>query len=59
MKTVVGQVATGDKFFDRPGDIRNLWQKIKNGSNILLSAPRRTGKTSILYNEPISKLLKI
>jgi hypothetical protein len=49
MKNVVGQVATGDKFFDRPGDIKNLWQKIKNGSNILLSAPRRTGKTSILY----------
>lgn len=50
MKNVVGQVVTGEKFFNRKEDIRKLWEKIKSGSSILLSAPRRTGKTSILYN---------
>ena len=50
MKNVVGQVVTGEKFFNRKDDIRKLWEKIKSGSSILLSAPRRTGKTSILYN---------
>ena len=49
MKNVVGQVVTGEKFFNRKKNIRKLWDKIKNGSSILLSAPRRTGKTSILY----------
>jgi uncharacterized protein len=49
MKNIVGQVATGEKFFNRKEDIKKLWEKIRNGSNVLLSAPRRTGKTSILY----------
>lgn len=49
MKNIVGQVATGEKFFNRKEDIKKLWGKIRNGSNVLLSAPRRTGKTSILY----------
>ncbi|HPS30332.1 MAG TPA: ATP-binding protein [bacterium] len=50
MKNVVGQVVTGEKFFNRKEDIRKLWEKIKSGSSVLLSAPRRTGKTSILYH---------
>ncbi len=49
MKNIVGQVATGEKFFNRKNDIRKLWGKIRSGSNVLISAPRRTGKTSILY----------
>ena len=49
MKNIVGQVATGEKFFNRKNDIRKLWEKIRSGSNVLISAPRRTGKTSILY----------
>lgn len=48
MKNVVGQVVRGNKFFDKTKNISNLWKKLKNGSNILLIAPRRIGKTSLL-----------
>lgn len=49
MDGVVGQVARGDKFYNRNDEITKLWNKIESGSNILISAPRRVGKTSIMY----------
>ena len=50
INTIIGQVATGNNFFPRVNIINNIWEKINTGSNILLVAPRRVGKTSILYN---------
>ncbi|MCF7859555.1 MAG: ATP-binding protein [Candidatus Cloacimonetes bacterium] len=49
INTIVGQAATGDNFYNRPKLINDIWRIIKSGSNLLLVAPRRVGKTSILY----------
>ena len=48
INTIVGQVASGDDFYNRPKLIEDLWNRIESGSNILLSAPRRVGKSSLL-----------
>ena len=48
IKIIVGQVAAGDDFFNRKNEINILWQRIISGSNIILSAPRRVGKTSLV-----------
>ncbi|MBI9066368.1 MAG: ATP-binding protein [Salinivirgaceae bacterium] len=48
MNTIIGQAATGDKFYIRKKLIERLWRKIEAENNILLSAPRRIGKTSIM-----------
>lgn len=46
--TMVGQAARGDKFFKREVEIEKILRQIENGRNILISAPRRIGKTSIM-----------
>ena len=38
IKIIVGQVATGDDFFNRKNEINILWQRILSGSNIILKA---------------------
>ncbi|CAN2043320.1 ATP-binding protein [Candidatus Magnetomoraceae bacterium gMMP-1] len=49
MRNIVGQAVSGDDFFDRPKEIKKLWKAISSGSHVLISAPRRVGKTSILF----------
>jgi AAA+ ATPase superfamily predicted ATPase len=39
----------GDDFFERPVEVNKLWKAIEGGSHILLAAPRRVGKTSLLH----------
>ncbi len=48
MKIKVGQTVRGKDFFPREKEILRLWKKIENGNNILISAPRRVGKTSLM-----------
>ncbi len=50
MKTCIGSPARGEKFFYRKKLIDKAWDKIENGSNILIVAPRRVGKTSIMFH---------
>lgn len=50
IETKIGQSARGDNFYRREHKIEELWRKIESGSNILMVAPRRVGKTSMLYN---------
>jgi AAA+ ATPase superfamily predicted ATPase len=46
-----GRPADGkDKYFERPNIENKIWFKIKQKENLLLAAPRRTGKSSILKN---------
>jgi AAA+ ATPase superfamily predicted ATPase len=49
LKSVVGQAVSGEDFFDRPKEIKKLRKAINSGSHILISAPRRVGKTSLMY----------
>ena len=44
----LGNVATGDKFYLRNDIIEDIWSELKKGNSILLAAPRRVGKTSVM-----------
>ena len=47
MKLSIGNPVQGDDFFDREKELRLLWDKLPR-EHILMLAPRRIGKTSIL-----------
>ena len=47
-KIIIGKEATGDYYFVREDLENEIWEEIKKGNNILLVAPRRVGKTSIM-----------
>lgn len=49
MKNIVGQAVRGRDFWDRKSELAKIWQAIENGTHPLLVAPRRVGKTSIMY----------
>lgn len=49
MKNIVGQAVRGKDFWDRKSELAKIWQAIENGTHPLLAAPRRVGKTSIMY----------
>lgn len=48
MRNITGAPVEHDDFFDRPSDLQRLQRELANGSNILLTAPRRVGKTSLV-----------
>jgi uncharacterized protein len=48
IKIIAGQVASGDDFFNRKKEVEILWKRIISGSNVVISAPRRVGKTSLV-----------
>ncbi len=50
MRIMTGQAARKENFWDREKELEDIWYKIHSGSHILLVAPRRVGKTSIMYN---------
>jgi len=45
---IIGPVAKGSNFFHRSDIVEEIWDKLKKGNSILLAAPRRVGKTSIM-----------
>jgi hypothetical protein len=47
VRNVTGSPVENEDFFDRPRDLSRLQREIDNGANILLTAPRRVGKTSV------------
>lgn len=50
MKNSVGQAVRGENFWNRENELASIWDAIDSGSHILLVAPRRVGKTSIMFN---------
>ncbi len=50
MNNSVGQAVRGKDFWKRESELASLWFAIESGSHILLVAPRRVGKTSIMFN---------
>ncbi len=49
MKNVIGTPARGDSFFQREREIRKILVRLEDGNNLQIAAPRRIGKTSILF----------
>lgn len=43
-----GQVAMGENYFPRPEEEAKVWRYLNRGSHLILLAPRRFGKTSLL-----------
>ncbi len=49
MRIITGHPARGPDFFNRENLIEVVWEKIESGSHILIVAPRRVGKTSLMF----------
>ena len=48
MRNITGSPVERSDFFDRPRDLARLRRELSNGANLLLTAPRRVGKTSLV-----------
>lgn len=48
LKREVGNWVSGDKFWGREVELQSFVEQLDEGANILLTAPRRTGKTSLM-----------
>lgn len=58
--SVIGQAARNENYLPRTNITDEIWRKLDSGSNLLLVAPRRVGKSSILFHlfdNPKEKLL--
>lgn len=49
MKNVIGQPARGEDFYKRTREVEQISESLSNGNNLQITAPRRVGKTSILW----------
>ena len=49
MKNIVGQIASKEDFYPRNKEIAIIIRNLQAGTHIQLTAPRRVGKSSILY----------
>lgn len=48
MRNITGLPVVGDDLYGRDYEIRRLWEKLEQGEHILMLAPRRVGKTSLM-----------
>lgn len=48
MKNIVGQTPRGKDFFPRNAIVERIYRRLEGGAHLFLSAPRRSGKTSIM-----------
>jgi uncharacterized protein len=47
-KIILGPVAIGDYYYKRQSIVDEIWNELDKGAFVLMSAPRRVGKTSIM-----------
>lgn len=50
MKNIIGNPARGNNFFPRVREVQKIIESLDNGNNLQITAPRRVGKTSILWH---------
>ena len=48
MRNVIGQAVVGDDLYGRDYELARLWETLEQGEHILMLAPRRVGKTSLM-----------
>ena len=48
MRNIIGQAVMGDDLYGRGYELDRLWELLANGEHILMLAPRRVGKTSLM-----------
>ncbi len=49
LRNVIGKPVRGNDFYDREVEQKRIWIDLQNRNNLLLLAPRRVGKSSLLY----------
>lgn len=47
---IIGNTATGNYYFPRPQIEADIWSEIKKGNHVLIAAPRRVGKSSVMVS---------
>ena len=50
MQNITGPPVTGDDLFGRKYELARLWEGLERGEHILMLAPRRVGKTSLMQS---------
>ena len=48
MRNVIGPPVMGDDLYGRQQEIDRLWSRLDGGEHLLMLAPRRVGKTSLM-----------
>ena len=48
MRNITGQAVVGDDLYGRGYELATLWERLEAGEHVLLLAPRRVGKTSLM-----------
>ena len=48
MRNVTGQAVIGDDLYGREYEPNSLWKQLERGEHVLMLAPRRVGKTSLM-----------
>ena len=48
MRNITGQAVIGEDLYGRESELELLWEKLEQGEHILMLAPRRVGKTSLM-----------
>ena len=48
MRNITGQAVIGDDLYGRAYEVTRLWEMLEQGEHILMLAPRRVGKTSLM-----------
>lgn len=46
--TIIGSVARGHYYYERPEIVNEIWSELEKGNYVLIAAPRRVGKTSVM-----------
>ncbi len=49
MRNIVGKPVSGSDYFEREAITNRIYRRLDTGANLFLAAPRRVGKTSIMY----------
>ena len=48
MRNIIGQAVTGDDLYGREYELAQLWERFDQDEHLLMLAPRRVGKTSLM-----------
>ena len=48
MRNITGQAVVGDDLYGREYELARLWERLGQGEHLLMLAPRRVGKTSLM-----------
>ena len=48
MRNITGQAVVGDDLYGRDYELVRIWERLDQGEHLLMLAPRRVGKTSLM-----------